>query len=71
MKERGRQRQRQPFMWDSPREPVPELSETEPNIPLSLSSNSLQALSTFPPEPPSLPLWSNITENPGTRLKET
>jgi len=38
------------------------------NIPTSLSSNSSQALPTFPP---SLPLGYNTKENPRKQLKET
>ena len=37
----------------------------------SLSSNYSQALQAFLLRPPSLPLWSNTTENPGIQLQET
>ena len=43
----------------------------KPIIPALLSLNSSQALPTFPLRPPSLPLGSNIKENPQKQLKQT
>ena len=61
-----------PFIRDNLNHRAPELGETLTQQTHSLSSNSTQALQTFPPRPPSLPLFHTGTPNlPSQASKST